>query len=210
MNKTLRITFALKNAYKVNSILYSLKQLPLIKKLLPESLYSLKGLKTFASVIAVLWEIVSAFLGKFLYFFLLIYLMLRAYGGIPQNGLFLHILFFLSIAGAFLNTYLFNPGKEKYYAVILLRMNARESTLVDYGYSMLKLFVGFLLFGTYFGTRAGVPVWLCLLAPLFVAGLKATVAAHSLRVYEKTGVAVNENLPGKAVWTLIAVSLAAA
>lgn len=210
MNKTLRITFALKSAYKVNSILYSLKQLPLIKKLLPESLYSSKGLKTFAGIIAILWEIVSAFLGKFLYFFLMIHLILRAYGDIPQNGLFLHILFFLSIAGAFLNTYLFNPGKEKYYAVILLRMDARESTLVDYGYSMLKLFVGFFLFGTYFGTRAGVPVWLCLLAPFFVAGLKATIAAHSLRVYEKTGVAVNENLPSKAVWTLIAVSLAAA
>ena len=36
MNKTLRISFSLKNAYRVNSILYSLKQIPLIGRLFSE------------------------------------------------------------------------------------------------------------------------------------------------------------------------------
>ena len=34
MNKTLKITFSLKNTYRVNSILYALRQIPLIKNCL--------------------------------------------------------------------------------------------------------------------------------------------------------------------------------
>lgn len=57
MNKTLKLSFALKNTYRVNSILYSLKQIPLIKRLLPDTLYQAKELKIFANIISVLWEI---------------------------------------------------------------------------------------------------------------------------------------------------------
>ena len=68
MYKTWKISFALKNTYRVNTILYALKQIPLVKRLLPEALYSARGLKIFANVIAALWEFLSVFLGKFLYF----------------------------------------------------------------------------------------------------------------------------------------------
>ena len=64
MNKTLKITFSLKNTYRVNSILYALRQIPLIKKLLPEMLYQVRGFKIFAKVLSVLWEVTSVFLGK--------------------------------------------------------------------------------------------------------------------------------------------------
>ena len=63
MNKTLRISFSLKNTYRVNTILYSLKQIPLIKRILPDMLYRSEELKLFANVVSVLWEIVSLFLG---------------------------------------------------------------------------------------------------------------------------------------------------
>ena len=43
MDKTLKISFSLKNTYRVNSILYSLKQLPVVKKVLPEALYCSKA-----------------------------------------------------------------------------------------------------------------------------------------------------------------------
>ena len=39
MYKTWRISFALKNTYRVNTILYAFKQIPLVKRLLPETLY---------------------------------------------------------------------------------------------------------------------------------------------------------------------------
>lgn len=55
MLSTLRISFSLKNTYRVNSILYSLKQIPLVKLLLPATIYQAKGLKIFANVLSLLW-----------------------------------------------------------------------------------------------------------------------------------------------------------
>ena len=66
MYKTLRISFSLKNTYRVNSILFAIKQIPLIKKILPDALYGVRGLKIFANIISVIWEVISVFLGKFL------------------------------------------------------------------------------------------------------------------------------------------------
>ena len=43
MNKTLKISFSLKNTYRVNGVLFSLKQIPLVKRLLPATLYQVKG-----------------------------------------------------------------------------------------------------------------------------------------------------------------------
>ena len=63
-----------------------------------------------------------------------------------------------------MNTSLFNPTRDKYYAMILLRMNARSYTLSNYGYALGKVVVGFLPFTILFGLDRGVPLWLCLLA----------------------------------------------
>ena len=49
MRNTLKLSFALKNTYRVNSILYALKQVPLLKRALPESLYGVRGFKVFAN-----------------------------------------------------------------------------------------------------------------------------------------------------------------
>ena len=45
MLNTLRLSFSLMNTYRVNAILHSLKQIPLLKRLLPETLYQVRGLK---------------------------------------------------------------------------------------------------------------------------------------------------------------------
>ncbi len=210
MNKTLRISFDLKNTYRVNSILYSFKQIPLIKRCLPEKLYQVRGLKLFANVLSVLWEVVSAFIGKFLYFLTMIIGIGYLYQQVPADQLFLHILLFLTIAGAFTNTSLFQPTRDKYYAVILLRMNARAYTLTNYIYAMSKLVIGFLPFTLWFGLEKGLPLWLCLLIPFSIAGLKAAVAASSLWKYERSGMVYNENRLGKYQWLWIGLLLAAA
>lgn len=210
MNKTLRISFSLKNTYRVNSILYSLKQIPLVKKVLPESLYQVWELKILANVISVIWEVLSAFLGKLLYFLIMVAGAGALYESTAPDALFLHILLFLTIIGAFVNTYMFNPSRDKYYALILLRMNAREYTLVNYGYAIAKVLVGFLIFALVFGLPLGLPLWQCLLIPFFAAGLKMTAAAYSLWDYERTGVAANENKLSKFAWIALLLLLAAA
>ena len=139
MHKTLRISFSLKNTYRVNSILYAIKQIPLIKKILPDALYGVRGLKIFANIISAIWEIITIFIGKLLYFITMVCGIGLLYRNAPADQAFLHILLFLTIIGAYMNTSMFDPTRDKYYAMILLRMNAREYTLVNYGYSILKV-----------------------------------------------------------------------
>ena len=125
MNKTLKLSFSLKNTYRVNSILFSLKQIPLLKRLLPEMLYKVTELKIFANVLSVLWEIFSVFLGKLLYLLTMVWGAALLYESLPDGQVFLHILLFLTIIGSFMNTKLFNPTKDKYYAMFLMPENTR-------------------------------------------------------------------------------------
>lgn len=210
MLKTLRISFSLKNTYRVNSILHSLKQVPLLRRLLPEALYQVRGLKVFANILSALWELLSIFLFKFLYFCTMVCGMGMLYKEVPAGLTFLHILLFLTLIGTYMNTGLFDPTRDKYYAMILLRMNARSYTLVHYGYVLFKTVVGFLPFTVLFGMAWDVPLWLCLLIPFCVAGAKLTAAAYSLREYEKNGSVRNENRLEKFDWILTGVLLAMA
>ena len=210
MLKTLRISFAMKNTYRVNGILHSLKQIPLLKRVLPDRLYQVRGLKIFANILSVLWEIVSIFLGKLLYFLTMVCGVGLLYERAPAGLGFLHILLFLTLIGSYMNTSLFNPTRDKYYAMILLRMNARSYTLSNYGYALGKVVVGFLPFTILFGLDRGVPLWLCLLIPVCIAGAKVAVAADSLRDYEKHGYVRNENNLQKIAWLLTALLLALA
>ena len=101
MNKTLRISFALKNAYRVNSILYAIRQIPFVKKIVPVNLYGVRGPKIFANILSVIWEILSAFLGKFLYFITMVMGVGILYKKVPSGPLFLHILVFLTVIAGF-------------------------------------------------------------------------------------------------------------
>ncbi len=200
MNKTLKLSFSLKNTYRVNSILYSLKQIPLIKKLLPDRLYQVRGLKIFANILSVLWEVVSIFLGKLLYLLLMVYGAGKLYDGFGDAQIFLHILLFLTLIGGLANTKMFDPSKDKYYAMILMRMDAREYTLVNYTYAILKVLLGFLPLMILFGRAVGLPLWLCIALPFSIAGCKMSVAALSLWDYERRGDVYNENKLTKYVW----------
>ncbi len=208
MNKTLKISFALKNTYRVNSILYALKQMLLIKMILPSVLYGARGLKIFANILSAIWEILSAFLGKFIYLMCIYAIVAYGYDGYSNKSeLFLHMLLFLTIIGAFMNTNLFNPTKEKYYAVFLMRMNAKQYVLINYGYAILKVVIGFLPFMILVGSILDLPLWLDVILPFSIAGLKLFVAATSLWDYEKRGLAYNENRLGKFLWAFVALMI---
>ena len=175
MLKSFVISFKLRNTYRVNSIIYSIKQLPIIKKILPNSLYKSRGLKIFANIISILMEIIGVFIGKLLYILIMIVAVLQLYKTNSAN-IFLHIFMFLTLCGALLNTYMFNPTKDKYYAMILMNMDAKKYTLSNYYYSMLKVIIGFLPFTIIFGLMVGIPLLLCLILPIFVVFSKMIVS----------------------------------
>ena len=64
MLKTLRISRSIRTTYQVNSILYSLKQVPILKNLLPTYPYRVRGLKVFAGILSLIWDILKIIAGK--------------------------------------------------------------------------------------------------------------------------------------------------
>ena len=210
MLRTLKLSFALKNTCRVNNILYSLKQIPLIKKILPDALYQCEGLKILANIISLIWEILTVFLGKLLYLVLMVFGAGFLYSDKPEELYILHILLFMSIVGSFVNTHLFNPSKDKYYAMILMRMNAREYTLTNYTYNIVKTLVGFLITLPIFGLLAGFPLWLCLILPFCIVGMKLFAASVPLYGYGINGKSYNESRFNMLVWIGIFIFLALA
>lgn len=206
MIETFITSFRLKNTYRANSIIYSIKQFPIIRKLLPDSLYKNAGLKILANVISILWEIINIFIGKFIYIAVMIFVALSWY---PTNqaDTFIHLFTFLTLCGGVLNTYMLNPTKDKYYAIVLMNVNAREYGLSNYYYQLIKLLIGFLPFTILFGLLAGVPSWIQIALPFFVVAIKLIVMNYCIYDFKKTNKASNENLPTKFVWGFVAVCL---
>ncbi len=206
MLKTFIASFKLQNTYRTNSIIYSIKQLPLIKRILPNGLYKSKGLKIFAGIISILWEIINIFIGKIIYISAMIFMALSWYKT-NQADTFIHLFTFLTFAGGVLNTYMLNPTKDKYYAIILMNINAREYGLSNYYYQLIKLVVGFLPFTILLGTVAGVPLLIQILLPFFVVAVKLIVMNYLIYKYKKTNKIANENLPTKIVWSFVGLCL---
>ena len=206
MIETFVTSFKLQNTYRTNSIIYSLKQLPLIKRILPNSLYKNRGLKIFANIISILWEIINIFIGKIIYILLMIFMALSWYKT-NNADTFIHLFTFLTYAGGVLNTYMLNPTKDKYYAIILMNIDARKYGLSNYYYQLIKLVIGFLPFTILFGMIANVPLWIQIALPFFVVAIKLIVMNYSIYDFKKTNKASNENLPTKFVWGFVGVCL---
>ena len=185
MFKTFRLYFAVKKTYKSNSTLYAFRQLPILKKILPYSFTGNKAGSFFSWVLFIARELVSILILNFLYYVLILSTTTYDGYGYPADGLFLHKLFFMTIIGAFFNVDFMTYGKEKYYSVILLKMNAKEYMLTDFIYTLVKVALGAMPFTVIFGLGYGVPLWFSILIPFCVAIGKFVYATHIIDVYKK-------------------------
>ena len=181
MFRTFLVSQRLKNAYRINGVIFSLKSFPLIKHILPDEAYASKGLKIFGGIISALMEVGSVFLPKALY----LYGVYLAVHQMPVNpaSASVHILFFLSIVGALVNTKVFSPSKDKFYGIVLMRMDARKFVLSNYLYEMMKTAVGMMLASLVFGRMSGIPDSLSLLLPFYIISVKTIYAAFKLYVF---------------------------
>ena len=187
MVKTLRISFALELTTKVNAILYGFKHLPLLRKWLPDDLYKTKWLKFIAAVFALMWEIFTGLAGKFLFLLVMVLLPANLYPLEPSPALFVHIFLLTTLLGGIINDYLLTTSPPAYYAVLLLGMDARQYSLVQFFFECIKLAVGYLLFFLLLGGLNGLPVWLWVLLPLFTIGVKTIKGAFGLWRFDKKG-----------------------
>lgn len=206
MRNTLRISFSLKNTYRVNSILYAIKQIPILKKILPDSLYRMIGFKIAGNIISCIWEVLSAVFGKVLYFLFLCWCT-AAIGEIAVNlsfdSIYMNLFLFLTLVGAVTNLYMFDTHKSKYYAIMLLNVDAKKYNLINYIYSVLKLLVCYIAAFLILSFAFQFPLWLSILAPFFTVGVKAAVVALTLKKYKATGKPVDNNLFGKLTFPFV-------
>lgn len=207
MKKILVISLSLKNSYRVNSILYMFQQMPIIKRFLPDNIYCSYKLKRLAMILSVIWEILSVFIVKLLYFGIMLIGATLLYSTQERSQLFLHIFVFLTFLGSFTNTYIFKPSKDKYYALVLLRMDTQRYAVSNYVYYILKTFIGFAVVGGIAGYLVGLSTLQYTLIPFFVVSLKVVAAAFSLKYYEQTQKAPNENHINYLIWGIISLIL---
>ena len=179
MNKAFAISFRLRTAYKANGFIYYLRQLPLIKKLIPVGAYGSRGIKIFANIVSILLEIFNTFAWKLMYV-AIIFAMVVSMKTEDPAAAFLHAFFFLTIVGGFLNTNLFDPTNDKYYAIVLMRMDAKQYTLSNYIYFLIRVFVGFLPSTCLFAALLDMPWYAGIVMAFYVVLLKLTFSGFIL------------------------------
>lgn len=210
MFKTFKCAFALKNTYRANGVIFSLKQIPLVKRLLPAALYKSRGLKIFANIVSIILELANIFVTKPLYVALMIYLPAILYQA-DTAAILLHIFLLMTLIGVIMNSHLFNPTKDKYYAMFLLKMDPGEYTLTNYGYFLLKSLLGLGVSFIVCGLLVGLRLPTCILMAIFVVFSKICFHSFLLWRSQRTGrKTYNENKPSSALWiTIFAILLCA-
>ncbi len=205
MLETIKISYKLRIAYLVNGILYFLKKIPLVKKILPESLYDNSVLKNIITIITMIYNMFKTFIGKIAYIGICIIAPLMAFDSLNVNN-FILVLFFFSLAGAITNTKLFNPTMDKYYAIILMKMNAKKYLTADYTLYIINYFIGMVtimfiasIIGLGFNIYA---ILIAILIPLFVLSVKNVYNVIRIKRFSKKRVNVSENELLKHEWII--------
>lgn len=111
--------------YSVNSFIYILKGLPILKDLITDDIYKSNFIKRLVSIFIILFFIARSLFLKFSYFFVIF---VTCYGLFPNTFIksYFHIYFILTIIGMFINNKLLNSSKKKYFSIALFKMNANK------------------------------------------------------------------------------------
>lgn len=204
------LSFKIRITYKVNGFIYGLKRIPFIKKCLPSSIYSNETLKILGQIYAILREITMMFLGKILYVILLFMIPISLYEG-NRELIFVQAFLFMTIIGAFFNTELFEATKDKYYAIIIMRMSAKNYVLSNYLYFLVKTVIPMLIMTIIAGVVMGIRWYIVLVMPLYQIATKLFVTHLKLKKYEKTRkIVYNKGMGQKMDWAIMVISLSIA
>ena len=182
------ISFRVKNAYIVNELIYNISRIPLIGKLIPNKFYKYKLFKIISIIISIIYNIIKIFGFKLLYIYCFLVLPFNnvSYFALMQAFLFLAIL------GSFINTEIFNPTKDKYYMLILMKMDAKSHTIGAFLYFICGIFIGELLALI---LLTSIPWYYSLLLVILTIMLKFIAINFYFYRMKKSGKVINENKP---------------
>ncbi|MCD7892979.1 MAG: hypothetical protein LUG60_04675 [Erysipelotrichaceae bacterium] len=127
-------------------------------------------------VISIIFDTITFFLRKALY--ILVFIVLPFLLLDKPDYSFLWILFFLSLVGALVHNYDLDSSEDKYYALVLMRMDAHKYVMSTSIFYMLTTFIGFFVC-LYFITDT----FQTLTCALMIIGIKSTILAIKIYLY---------------------------
>ena len=200
MINSLKTSFKIDITYAINSFIYNIKRLPILKDLLPgDSLYKSKKVKSFVRILALILSTLKLIVLKVLYFYV-IYLIAQYLS--PKNVIptFLHIYFIFTIIGIFINNKVLLTSTKKYFAIVLFNMNAK-----NYMKALLwsDIFINFITHSLILLFIVKSPI--ILLYTLF--GFLGRIFGERLNIahYNKYNITITYNYP--IYWTVIILGL---
>ena len=182
------ISFKVKNAYIVNELIYNISRIPLIGKLIPNKFYKYKLFKIISIIISIIYNIIKIFGFKLLYIYCFLVL---PFNNVSYFAL-IQAFLFLAILGSFINTEIFNPTKDKYYMLILMKMDAKSHTIGAFLYFICGIFIGELVALI---LLTSIPWYYSLLLVILTIMLKFIAINFYFYRMKKSGKVINENKP---------------
>ena len=144
MVKTFITSVKLENTCKVNKMINSLKKFTRIGSDISSDLYSNKGIKVIAGVLSVIKTVIELFGSKIIAIFMLYGLLMQiaSEGFLNTDGnTFFHIFLFISLIECFAQSNLLDDGDNSYYAIVLLKMDAKKYILSTYYWKIFLRFI---------------------------------------------------------------------
>lgn len=216
MRRTISQIFTVRISSNVNRLIFYIRKLPLVGRLVPESLYAKVTAKRVLSIVAwilmILWELLSRllYLGLMVYYPALL-IQSESFAGYsnPPLILFSHIFLIISfIAAGVSSCVILEPKREKFVAVKLMRIQPDAYMRATLGYKYLTSFIFYI---------PALLLFVLLLDGTVIQALSLAVTATlsrviweyvHLKVFEANGtVLIKHNL---IVWVTIGIAYALA
>mgnify|MGYP004641721863 FL=1 len=150
MLETLFISLRLQTAYSINGIQYYIRKIPFIRKFFWGKPYDISDVKLLFTILGTSWEFIKKIASKFIY---IIFLIMACEGILKLSGLpkseftpvFIQTFLFSTLIGGIINNPLFLTGDADYYAICLLRMDARKYVFSQYTFYLVHSALTYLL-----------------------------------------------------------------
>lgn len=213
MVKTIRTLLAIRISIVVNLLIYTLRKLPFLGKLIRKSAYANLGFKRVITIIAFLLVQLGGFATRFAYVGIMVYLpvVMLGEGLTEEQSLrqFLHLYAVISLAVACVsNATVLETKREKLIAVKLMRMSPTKYMKAVLGYryatSLIYLLPALILFAMLAGATLTESIALTVLTLL----LRVAAEYAHLKLFERTGVVLIKR--NAIVWSVIILGYAAA
>ncbi|AIQ57257.1 hypothetical protein [Paenibacillus borealis] len=208
MFSTLKAIMEIRGMSGANRLMFYYRKIPVIGKLVPASVYAETALKQTLSVIVYILKAIWAFLSKFAYLGLMVFLPVKLAGSelnltlSVQYQLYLQILLCLSfLAAAVSSAVILEPKRDKYIFVKLMRLPAEKymrTTLALRGISFAVTFVPAMMV---FGSLLGAPLWQGGVLALLLTFWRIACEALHLWIFAKYDIVVVKKTGW--VWTAI-------